>query len=439
MTMQLANNILNTADAIAQMFREIAEMTGNEAFAKAGDVMADIVGNLQAAEQGAQAWGGWWGAIIGGLTDLIPKIIKWVNTGNAESLESIERQMSQTELLLGYWQKIYDYGSSWTVPDIGGIGSQLADLYAELERAERQYNRAVTWAQGEAGERKVARLRKRRDDLLAEIAELERRMQEAAVPTRDEAYNNVLLQYNNRIADLQRKITVLKEHARKNIDEIREAYVELAQAIQERNDFIRQDLEDTLGFNAESLASQIGDALASAFDAGTDAAYKFGDTVSDVMRNVVQNIVITRVIEDKLNEMFSELSNINFKGEDPDMAKADYIFQWLHDNLEPMIEGMEKQWDEAARRFGWETSETSPEGRGIATASQDTVDELNGRMTVIQANTTELLENSALNVHYTSSILSVVTNIKSDTGAIRSDIADMRSDVHSLKQTVEQL
>lgn len=439
MTRQLASNVLNTAGAIAQMLREIAEMTGNEAFAKAGDVMGDIVSNLQAAEQGAQAWGGWWGAIIGGVTDLIPRIVKWVNMGNADSLEYMENQMSQTEMILGYWQKIYEYGSKWTVPDIGGIGSQLADLYAQLDKAERQYYRAVTWAQGKAGEERVARLRKRRDDLLDEIAELENRLRESSVPTRDEAYSNTLMAYNERIEDIQRRITVLKEHARRNIDEIKQAYIELAQAIQERNDFIRQDLEATFGFTAESLASQIGDALASAFDAGSDAAYAFGNTVSDVMRNVVKNIVITRVIEDRLNEMFDEVSRINFKGEDPDMAKADYIFQWLHDHLEPMIEGMESQWKEAASRWGWETSETAPVGRGIATASQESIDELNGRMTVVQENTTELLENSALNVHYTSSILSVVTNIKSDTGAMRSDIAYMRSDIHSLKQTVEKL
>lgn len=437
MTKRLADNILNTADAIGQMLREIAEMTGNEAFAKAGDIMSDIVGNLQAAEQGAQAWGGWWGAIIGGLTDLIPRVIKWINTGNEESLESIERQASKTELLLGYWQKIYEYGSRWTVPDIGGIGSQLSDLYAELERAERQYNNAVTWAQGKSGERKVAQLRKRRDDLLDEITQLENRLREASAPTREEAYNNTLAAYNDRITELQRRITALKEHARKNIDEIRQAYVELAQAIQDRDDFIRQDLEDTLGFTATSLASQISDALASAFDSGSDAAKAFGNTVSDVMRNVVKNIVMTRVIEDKLNEMFNEMALINFKGQDPDMAKANYIFQWLHDNLEPMIEGMGEMWEKAARQFGWDTT-TAATGatKGIATASQDSLDELNGRMTVIQAHTASLVQSSALSASNTTAMLSALNGIHSDTSQMRTDLNAMRTDLNAIRNNM---
>lgn len=434
MTKQLADNILNTADAIAQMFREIAEMTGNEALGKAGDIMSDIVGNLQAAEQGAQAWGGWWGAIIGGLTDLIPKIIKWVNMGNAESLESMERQLSRTEQMLAYWKQIYEYGSSWTVPDIGGIGSQLADLYAELEKAEKAYNRAVTWAQGKSGERKVAQLRKRRDGLLAEIEELENRLSNASAPTRDEAYNNTIDNYNKRIDELQRRIAVLKEHAIKNIDEIKASYIELAQAIQERNDFIRQDLEDTLGFTATSLASQISDSLASAFDSGSDAAKAFGNTVSDVMRNVVKNIVMTRVIEDKLNEMFNEMALINFKGQDPDMAKADYIFKWLHDNLEPMIEGMGERWEEAARRFGWDTT-TAATGatKGIAAASQESIDDLNGRMTVIQAHTASLVQSSALSASNTTAMLYALNGIHSDTSQMRTDLNAMRADLNAIR------
>lgn len=437
MTKQLADNILSTADALAQMFREIADMTGNDALAKVGDAMSDIVGNIQAAEAGAQAWGGWWGAIIGGLVDMIPKIIKWVNLGNAESLESIEKQLSSTEQMLAYWKQIYEYGSQWTAPEIGSIGIQLADLYAQLEKAEKAYNRAVTWAQGKSGERKVAQLRKRRDDLLAEIEELENRLSNAHAPTREEAYNNTLSNYDKRIEELQQRITALKKHARKNIDEIKAAYIELAQAIQDRNDFILQDLEDTLGFTATSLASQISDALASAFDSGSDAAKAFGNTVSDVMRNVVKNIVMTRVIEDKLNEMFNEMALINFKGQDPDMAKADYIFQWLHDNLEPMIENMGERWEEAARQFGWDTT-TAATGatKGIATASQDSIDDLNGRMTVIQAHTASLVQSSALSASNTTAMLSALNGIHSDTSQMRTDLNAMRTDLNAIRNNM---
>ena len=436
MTKQMADNILSTAGSIAAMFREIGEMTGNENLAKVGDVMGDIVGNIQAAEQGAEAWGGWWGAIIGGLIDLIPKIIKWVNMGYENSLAYIEKQMERTERMLGYWKQIYEYGSKWVAPDITQAAEQLIQYSKDLDKLERKIRNA-NWFPDfdvEAGWKQVGELKKK-------IQQLKDDLMKAAAPTREEAYNRTLQNYNDRIGQLQQKIDALAKHAKKNSEEIEEAFIELAQAIQDRADFIRQDLESTLGFTANSLASQIGDALASAFDAGTDAAKDFDKTVASVMRNVVQNIIMTRVIEEKLDEMFNEMALINWKGEDPDMAKANYIFQWLHDNLEPMIEGMQNQWKEASERFGWETSDTATHAQatGVAAASQDSIDELNGRMTVVQANTTELIENSALNVQYTSSILSVVTSIKSDTGAIRSDIHDMRYDLETVKNTLNQM
>ncbi|MGX8696467.1 MAG: hypothetical protein ACSW8D_08790 [Prevotella sp.] len=156
-----------------------------------------------------------------------------------------------------------------------------------------------------------------------------------------------------------------------------------------------------------------------------------------MMRNVVKNIVMTRVIEDKLNEMFNEMALVNFKGQDPDMAKADYIFQWLHDNLEPMIENMGERWEEAARQFGWDTTAAATGAtKGISTASQDSVDELNGRMTVIQEHTASLVQSSALSASNTTAMLSALNGIHSDTSQMRTDLNAMRTDLNAIRHNM---
>lgn len=76
--------------SVGEALKEIGEYLDINWMKDAGDAIDDILGNIQAAESGAQAWGGWWGAIIGGLTDLIPKIVKWA-TGTRDLDREIKR------------------------------------------------------------------------------------------------------------------------------------------------------------------------------------------------------------------------------------------------------------------------------------------------------------------------------------------------------------
>lgn len=76
--------------SIGEALKEIGEYLDIDWMKDAGDAIDDILGNIQAAESGAQAWGGWWGAIIGGLTDLIPKIVK-LASGTREFDKEIDK------------------------------------------------------------------------------------------------------------------------------------------------------------------------------------------------------------------------------------------------------------------------------------------------------------------------------------------------------------
>ena len=94
----LASNFRDVADCISR----IAEQTGNEDLKKAADLMNDILTNFEAAEKGAETWGGWWGAIIGGLTDLIPKIVKWTSGDNGLEKKILQNQLAVNKLTNAY-------------------------------------------------------------------------------------------------------------------------------------------------------------------------------------------------------------------------------------------------------------------------------------------------------------------------------------------------
>lgn len=86
----LADNILDELNTIGDVMTQLGDLLGDDNMTTAGEFLNDFTSNIQAAEEGAQAWGGWWGAIIGGVTDLIPKIVKWA-TGTRDLDREIKR------------------------------------------------------------------------------------------------------------------------------------------------------------------------------------------------------------------------------------------------------------------------------------------------------------------------------------------------------------
>ena len=79
------------------------------------------------------------------------------------------------------------------------------------------------------------------------------------------------------------------------------------------------------------------------------------------------------------------------------------------------------------------TREASQEG--IATASQESVDELNGRMTAVQGHTYSISENTKLLVANTAAILQSVLNIEANTdrlAAVETNIKEVRNTLNDL-------
>lgn len=87
--------------------------------------------------------------------------------------------------------------------------------------------------------------------------------------------------------------------------------------------------------------------------------------------------------------------------------------------------------------FGNEDSanDRSAQARGIATASQDSVDELNGRATTIQGHTFNISENSNIIRDNVSAILGSVRQIESNTDHLNR----MDTDIHNMQIVISDI
>ena len=357
MVKELSNNIQDEISAIGDLLIQLGDMLGNDELTTAGEVINDITSNFQAAEQGAETWGGWWGAIIGGVTDLIPKIVKW-STYNKQHAEDIE---------------------------------DLTDDYEELGKSVDRLGKQSQKTFGESNaeiQRQQIELKKAQIELLnTAIAE------EQAQKKPDEDKIN---EWQDAIDNLESEIGDLGEAA---VDAI-------------------------FGQDISSAIENFANAMTDAWSQGASGSENAKDIVRKQMKMMVQEAIKDAIeaggamarIREKLAEFFDD-------GVFTPEEQAE---------IEQMAEDLQRQIDE---QFGWATrlfDDSDREGsrKGIATASQESVDELNGRMTAVQGHTFSINENTMIIRDNVAAILGCVRRIERNTEeltTIRATINDIQT------------
>lgn len=202
-----------------------------------------------------------------------------------------------------------------------------------------------------------------------------------------------------------------------------------------------KQMDDYLGGIFGNYATDIMDAVVDAFERGTDAVEAFGDVTKKVMRNVAKDMVQAAVFQPVKQEQ-AELLKKAFAGGNKEeytkaLAAATKVFadatRKAQEGYKSMVEEFKKEGidltsDSAASR---EASQ-----KGIATASQDSVDELNGRMTAVQGHTFDIAENTRMLLATTNEILKGVVGIERNTGNVHTRLSVVEQHLKSVKDTV---
>lgn len=214
------------------------------------------------------------------------------------------------------------------------------------------------------------------------------------------------------------------------------------QAIQLINELV----EDIIGGSSTEIANQLADAFFEAFEAGEDAAEAWGKKVDDIVKDITKRMLISKFLEEPLGEIFNKYKAkwfpngvgtntldavLNSMGDFANDLKAtgeqfNTIFNALPEDVRNMFMGE----IEATRQA---------QEKGIATASQESVDELNGRATTIQSHTYAIAEGTRILQQTSGQILQSVLNIEGHSERIGERVESMEADLREVKDTMNDI
>lgn len=225
-------------------FKNFADSTNNHELKQVAKAISDVVDVVGSALAGAKTMGGWWGAVIGGVTALVPKILDWVS-GNDDINYSLERSQLAVK--------------------------RLTNAYKELEyQAEKAYGAEAY------GTQKALIINKQ-----LQLAELERQL--ALEKSRKGKYRD-----ESAIEDLKGQIIDLKNE----INDATENIVNDLLGIASKGDF------------AENLVKN----MISAFKEGEDYMKVFEDSFEDMVDNMIMKAIVSRLVGDWINKIWDSVN-----------------------------------------------------------------------------------------------------------------------------------
>lgn len=187
-----------------------------------------------------------------------------------------------------------------------------------------------------------------------------------------------------------------KKPDQSKLDEYERQQKELIQKMAERIDGM---LNDLLGGNAIQLADKLGNALFDAFSKGEDAAKAFGGAVNDIINNMVKKLLIQQFLEKPIAEAINKLKKAVSADGSIDMDDMYASIGQIYDDLSKVGDNagkIQEVYEALMKKMGIDMDDMlSGQRKGIATASQDSVDELNGRATAIQSHTAMIAQGTA--------------------------------------------
>lgn len=112
------------------------------------------------------------------------------------------------------------------------------------------------------------------------------------------------------------------------------------------------------------------------------------DNFEDYLRKSIMAGLVASQYKDRINALYEQWSDAARSDSKITKNEADL----LKEQYQQIVEDMMRDREEMFKTFGWDTSATSQESskKGFATASQDSIDELNGRFTALQISGEEI-------------------------------------------------
>ena len=441
----------------ADYMKQIAELSGDTELGNMGDQIGALAQNLSAAGEGA-ASGGWIGAIIGGGMDMINQTFEAF--ANAELMQqkliSDRKDFVDEMKILSLQIDESDYETIFGTNTL----SMASDSYKKAEEALSEYNSAVRKSMSAPEMKKefnslgaavflpgIGGLagglsKSTSNEYLAQLDAYKRGLSELqgmAVNTthytgwakfwgKKDKYMSLYdlapelwdengdFNVENAKAFLDTN-SQISEEQRKQIQQV----IEMKEAYDDAMASVDEYLNGLFG----NLSSELTDAIVDGVLNGANAWDAFEDSALSVIDTIGRQMVQEFIVQEYLSQ-FQERMREAMGTDDPASALAD-IMTDIYSGLDGVLEtGTDayRQWIEKMKADGYDVSKLMNEERasvtkGIAQASQDSVDELNGRATAIQSHTFSINENLKSLVDISVSMLNRLSAIEINTSRLQ--------------------
>lgn len=471
------STFVNGLQKASEYMKQIAEYSGDTRLGEMGEQIGALAQNLSAAGQGA-AQGGWIGAIVGGVTDIINQTIEAFASARLEQEEFLanQRDFAREYAAIQRELKDEDYESIFGTREI----SKVSDAWKKARETMEEYNDAVNkemekpeeeydynslgagifllgsgiggWGWGKSltneYKSKLEAYRKgytelqgmqvkvkdysgwanfwgKKDEFMSLKDLAPELWGENGVFQVDAA--EAFLETNTQISDEQRKQI-------QNLIDMKGEYDDLI-------DQVDQYLASIFG----NVSQEISDAIFDAVLNGADAWDSFEDTAISVIDKIGRQMVQEFVVQAYLDTFQDRLRDA--VGSDNPAEDLSDIMMEIYSGLGGVLEeGTEaySEWLEYMKEQGLDITklyeERAGSTKGVAQASQESVDYLNGLMTNVNDNVFSLSENVKVLAGYNKMMLMVTTQIEANTrpiGNILSFLYTIYDEVHAARKAMD--
>jgi len=361
-------------------------------------------------------------AVISAALQVATAIANLFNN-DGKKQKQIERLQAEIDQL--QWE-LSNTGATRLSAEYGDALEKVRDLYSST-RDEVMALRKESIATGSAWERMFAVARNRGEifaKTVEKIADAYAKMSYTANKALGEAR---LDDGRAKLENLAKQQLLVKEQleaeqGKKKTDngKVAEYKQKLAEIGNQMAEALNEPLEKIIGSSAESLASELGNAFFDAAKAGEDAMEGWHKKTNEIVGDILRRMLITQYLEPEIGRIFNTYKNRWFdeRGAFRGIDEVKRSSADLAKEIEAVGEKFKAQYgilEEVNKKFITEDGGRTPSQKGIATASQDSIDELNGRMTAVQGHTFAISEHTRQLTATTGLILQSIVNIESET------------------------
>lgn len=387
--------------------------------------------------------------IVTAAMQIATKIVSLFNDDDEkqEEIEALQDRIDQLQWELDNAEVIQLQNNSFNAIDkLKEVISETTDEVIELYTASNKFNNAffnklvAMRHQSEINEKSVEKLVK----AYANVSYTANKFIGEGNMQYDQA-GKQLENYAQQMILIQQQIDTERDKKDPNNGQIQEWEQKIQELGAEMEELVNSLVEDIMGGSYSEIAEELSDAFFEAFQNGEDYAEAWGDKVKDIVADVMRRMVVQRWIEPLIGDVFDKYKdkwfpNGQFAGMQSVMdslggLEADLTQvgeQWI-DIWNSLPESVKEMMNTATE----ETREASSKS-GI-NASQESVDELNGRATAIQGHTYSISENTKLLVATSNRILESVLNIEVNTDGLSARMETVESHVKEVRDTINDI